>query len=192
MCTTGGGGFSTISRRRPRAARLAKRARCGKCVSPSGLARQRRGAVKGDRYNGEEQAGMPARSCWSKAERRGRTTAKYNLPTGMMMNLLEVQARSDRGEAYSQRPWLIVADSLYEAMWLVPEQWTVDAVGIRRAAPPDPGRVIGWMAGSTSSGKAGEPQPARPGAADRREAVRSGQTSAGGRLWREHLSSFSS
>lgn len=108
------------------------------------------------------------------------------------MNLFEVQAHSDRSEVYSQRQWLIMADSLYEAMWLVPEQWTVDAVEIRRAAAPGPGRVIGWMTETTSSGKAGGPQPARPGAADRREAARCGQTSAGGRLWREHLSSFSS
>ena len=85
------------------------------------------------------------------------------------MNLFEVQAHSDRSEVYSQRQWLIMADSLYEAMWLVPEQWTVDAVEIRRAAAPGPGRVIGWMTGTTSSGKAGGPQPARPGAADRRK-----------------------
>ena len=108
------------------------------------------------------------------------------------MHLFEVQARNDRSEVHSVRKWLIVADSLYEAMWLVPQEWTVDAVEVRRAAAPGPGRVIGWMTGLTSSsGKAGGSEPARPGAADRWEAARAGQTSCGGRLWREHLSSFS-
>jgi hypothetical protein len=71
------------------------------------------------------------------------------------MQLFEVQARSDRSEVYPQRKWLIVADSLYEAVWLVPQEWTVDGVEVSPAIARGPGRVIGWMTGSTLAGKAG-------------------------------------
>lgn len=108
------------------------------------------------------------------------------------MNLFEIQARSDGSEFRSRRKWLIVADSLYEAMWLIPQEWRVNAVEVRPAAARGPGRVIGWMTGLTSSGKAGGPEPARPGATDWWKAARGGQTSSGGRPWRGHLSSYSS
>jgi len=73
------------------------------------------------------------------------------------MNLFEVQARSDRSEVYSQRQWLIVADNLYEAMWLVPEERNGRSMRSRSDGPQRQvqGRVIGWMTGSTLSGRAG-------------------------------------
>lgn len=50
------------------------------------------------------------------------------------MKLFEIRTRSGRTEPYRRNKWLIVADSLFEALWRVPDEVTIEAVDVRPVA----------------------------------------------------------
>lgn len=65
------------------------------------------------------------------------------------MNLFHVQAEKARGAACSPRTWLVIAGSLFEAMSLIPEGFSVKGVKVRIGTVTGPGRVIGWIGAPT-------------------------------------------
>lgn len=71
------------------------------------------------------------------------------------MNFFHVQAEKDQEVACDQevtcgpRTWLVIADSLFEAMSLIPDGFSVKAVKVRIGAVAGPGRVIGWIGAPT-------------------------------------------
>lgn len=58
------------------------------------------------------------------------------------MNLFHLRAEKERE---APTTWLVIADSLLEAMSLVPEGFSVTAVEVQVSVVAGPGRVIGWM-----------------------------------------------
>ena len=65
------------------------------------------------------------------------------------MNFFHVQAEKDQEVTYGSRTWLVIADSLFEAMSLIPDGFSVKAVKVRIGAVAGPGRVIGWIGAPT-------------------------------------------
>lgn len=47
------------------------------------------------------------------------------------MALFEIQARSDRSGVHRRSKWLIVGDSLFDALWRIPDEVTIEAVDVR-------------------------------------------------------------
>jgi hypothetical protein len=65
------------------------------------------------------------------------------------MNLFRVHAEKDRGMTGAPRTWLVIAGSLFEAMSLIPEGFSVKGVKVRIGTVAGPGRVIGWTGAPT-------------------------------------------
>lgn len=65
------------------------------------------------------------------------------------MNLFRVEVEKEQGETDSARTWLVAAHSLFEAISLVPDSYTVKSVEVQLGAASGPGRVMGWMAPRT-------------------------------------------
>jgi hypothetical protein len=62
------------------------------------------------------------------------------------MNIFHLQAEKEQAGARDSGTWLVVADSLFDAISLVPDEFRVKAVDIQLAAVAGPGRVIGCFA----------------------------------------------
>lgn len=60
------------------------------------------------------------------------------------MNLFHVHAEKERGEPRGPQTWLVIADSLLEAMSFIPEDFSVKAVEVGVGAAAGPRRAIGW------------------------------------------------
>ena len=58
------------------------------------------------------------------------------------MNLFHLHVEKKQGARSRSRTWLVVADSLFEAMTVVPEGFSVKAVEVQVGAAVDPPRVI--------------------------------------------------
>ncbi len=65
------------------------------------------------------------------------------------MNIFHLRATKQSDGTYDTRMWLVVADSLFDAISLVPEGFYVEAAEIQVAAATGPGRVIGCFAPPT-------------------------------------------
>lgn len=61
------------------------------------------------------------------------------------MNLFHLNARSENPEERAQRTWLVVANSLPEAVSLVPRGHVLVSVEIHSPCKPGPARLLGWM-----------------------------------------------
>lgn len=59
------------------------------------------------------------------------------------MNLFHVHADREQGETTGPQIWLVAADSLFEAMCLVPEDVSVKSVEVQIGVVAGPGRLIG-------------------------------------------------
>lgn len=60
------------------------------------------------------------------------------------MNLFHLHAEKEQGGTGGPRTWLVIAESLFEAIAFVPEDFSVNAVEVRAGAVSGPRRVIGW------------------------------------------------
>jgi hypothetical protein len=58
------------------------------------------------------------------------------------MNLFHLHVEKEQGARSRSRTWLVVADSLFEAISIVPEGFSVKAVEVQLGAAVDPPRVI--------------------------------------------------
>jgi hypothetical protein len=58
------------------------------------------------------------------------------------MNLFLLHVEKEQGARSRSRTWLVVADSLFEAMSVVPEGVSVTAVEVQVGVAVDPPRVI--------------------------------------------------
>jgi hypothetical protein len=67
------------------------------------------------------------------------------------MNLFEIQTQSGRSGLHRRSKWLIVADSLFEALWRVPDEVTIEAVDVRSI----PARTRGRRGRSATTWKPG-------------------------------------
>lgn len=61
------------------------------------------------------------------------------------MNLFRVEVEEGWNNTSSGRTWLVAADSLFDALSLIPDSSTVKSVEVQVAVAQGPGRVIGWM-----------------------------------------------
>lgn len=59
------------------------------------------------------------------------------------MNLFHLRAEKEQGETRRPRTWLVIADSLYEAMSFVPEDFCVKAIEVEVGSVRGPRRVVG-------------------------------------------------
>lgn len=59
------------------------------------------------------------------------------------MNLLHLHAEKDCGGLRDERMWLVIANSLFDAVCLLPDGCHVKAAEVQAAAVVGPGRVIG-------------------------------------------------
>lgn len=59
--------------------------------------------------------------------------------------LVAVAAQKEEDKPRGARTWLAIADSLYEAMSLIPDGYCPKQAGIRAGEVSGPGRVIGWL-----------------------------------------------
>lgn len=60
------------------------------------------------------------------------------------MHLIHVETVKDENQLSSARTWLVIADSLFEAMSLIPNDYRPKAAEVRPGAVSGPSRVIGW------------------------------------------------
>lgn len=58
------------------------------------------------------------------------------------MNLFHLRVEKEQGATSSSRTWLVVADSLFEAISVVPDGFSVKVVEVQVGAAVDPRRVI--------------------------------------------------
>jgi len=65
------------------------------------------------------------------------------------MNIFHLHAEEEQGRVRDAGTWLVVADSLLDAISLVPEGFCVKAVEVQLATVAGPGRVIGCFGAPT-------------------------------------------
>lgn len=65
------------------------------------------------------------------------------------MNIFHLHAEKQSDGMRDEGIWLVVADSLFDAVSLVPEGFYVKAAEVQMAAVAGPGRVIGCFAPPT-------------------------------------------
>ncbi len=58
------------------------------------------------------------------------------------MNLFHLHVEKEQGATSRSRTWLVVADSLFEAMSVIPEGFSVKAVEVQVGNAVDPRRFI--------------------------------------------------
>lgn len=61
------------------------------------------------------------------------------------MNLFHVEAEHAQDEKAGVRTWLVLADSLFDAIFLVPDGCAVKSVEVQLDTASGPGRIIGWV-----------------------------------------------
>jgi len=61
------------------------------------------------------------------------------------MHLIQVDTVKEKNELRGTRTWLVIADSLFEALSLIPAGYRPKAVEVQAGAVSGPGRVIGWL-----------------------------------------------
>ena len=61
------------------------------------------------------------------------------------MNIFHLHAEKEQGHGRDPGTWLVIADSLFEAISLLPEGFLVKTVEVQVAAVAGPGRVIGCI-----------------------------------------------
>ena len=64
------------------------------------------------------------------------------------MNLFRLHAENEQGETRSLRMWTVIAGNLYEAVSLIPEDFSVNAVTVQSSVLAGPGRAIGSISES--------------------------------------------
>lgn len=75
------------------------------------------------------------------------------------MNLFHLEAEHEQDEPTALRTWLVAAESLLDAISLVPDGYTMKSAEAQLGGASEPGRVIGWMGppprglGEAQSGK---------------------------------------
>lgn len=65
------------------------------------------------------------------------------------MNLFRVMAETEQDEPADPRMWLVAADSLFQAISLVPDHYIVKSVDVQLDAALGPERVIEQIAAPT-------------------------------------------
>lgn len=61
------------------------------------------------------------------------------------MNLFHLHAEKEQDRPRGLRTWFVIAESLFEAICLVPEGFSVKAVEVRVGTVSGPRRLLGWM-----------------------------------------------
>lgn len=74
------------------------------------------------------------------------------------MNLFHIEVEPEQDETARMRTWLVVADSLFVAISLIPDGYTPKSVEVQLDTASGPGRIIGWMEPPATATRAG---PAR-------------------------------
>jgi hypothetical protein len=65
------------------------------------------------------------------------------------MNLFHLHIENEHGGMHDERNYLVIADSLFDAISFVPEGFRVKGIDIQVVAVAGPGRVIGCFAAPT-------------------------------------------
>lgn len=65
------------------------------------------------------------------------------------MNIFHLHAEKGQGRTRDAGIWLVVAESLFEAISFVPEGYCVKAIEIQLAVVTGPGRVVGCFGAPT-------------------------------------------
>jgi hypothetical protein len=60
------------------------------------------------------------------------------------MNLSHLHAEKEQGRTSGLRTWVVIAESLFEAISFVPEGFSVKAAEVQVRTVSGPRRVIGW------------------------------------------------
>ena len=61
------------------------------------------------------------------------------------MTIYHLEAEHELDEPTTLRTWLVVAESLFDAISLVPDDYTVKSAEVQLERASEAGRVIGWM-----------------------------------------------
>lgn len=61
------------------------------------------------------------------------------------MNLFRVEAEREEDETDGARTWLVVADSLFEAVTLIPDGYSVKSIEVQLDAVSGPGQAFAWI-----------------------------------------------
>lgn len=65
------------------------------------------------------------------------------------MNIFHLHAEKEQGGTRDTGTWLVIADSLFDAISFVPEDFCVKAIEIQLAVAAGPGRVVGCFGAPT-------------------------------------------